>query len=648
MKKRIVALLLAACMALGLCACGSQPDGFVKLDIDDIGEGAGLNSIDVFGDEALVLIYSYGEDIEKPYNLSLWNLKKNKRLCETDFALGGDYGCSAAFDEDGMIVVREWRGEGNEVTFAYDRELNKLENYVPNNKHPEDNYKALGITDFWQGDNYAYYDSLDTQARIFYAQPDRVFFTKTDYAYNAAEDGMKIAFCREEQGKANYEIADYSKGGVINRAELSTSREGYYDGYIGQAKMNEKYLITSVSNEERREEPESSEDESSVESSDESSDESSEESSDESIEESSESSEESSGSESASSEPESSSDESESSVEPSSSEESVPEEPESSDEPQSDPLDVEENDDGETESGEDLEDLGDGEETEDFGEGEEEDCDCGEDGDYYEDVVYLTTIWFWDYTFGASEEAEAANIYSLTLAEVEEKTKTRAAELSEKYGLTVVINPDYSISEGQDLIPNDTCVPAYMYLDLLDETLGEFPEGIFPEMLADGMFEEFRFCIGKSIDDDFSAAYSTNRDGILYIVMGTSSFSKSNIAHEMMHSMEYRMDNIWHQWNKLNPKGFEYYGDPREANNTDYDGNYFVRGYGQANQLEDRATIFEELFTSGVNKDLESWWYADKPGVVAKAKFLCAEIRKSYPSVAAVDEAVWERWLRGL
>ena len=637
MKKRIVALLLAACMAVGLCACGSQPEGFVKLDIDDIGEGAGLNSVDVFGDEALVLIFNYEEDTETPYNLSIWNLKKNKRLREIDFALSGDYGCSAAFDEDGMIVVREWREEGNEVTFAYDRELNKLENYVPNNKHPEDNYKALGITDFWQGDNYAYYDSLDTQARIFYAQPDRVFFTKTDYAYNAAEDGMKIAYCREEEGKANYSIADYSKGGVVNRAALSTSREGYYDGYIGQAKMNEKYLITSVSNEERGEEPDTSEDESSDDSSDESSDESSEESSDESIEESSESGEESSGSDSASSEPESSSDESESSEEPSSSEESVPEEPEeSSDEPQSDPLD---------EAGEN--DDADGEEFEDFGEGEEEDCDCGED-DYYEDVVYVTTIWFWDYTVGASEEADTSDIYSMTLAEVETVTKDRAAEISEKYGLTVVINPDYSISEGQDLIPNDTCVPAYMYLDLLDETLGEFPEGIFPEMLADDMFEEFRFCIGKSIDDDFSAAYSTNRDGILYIVMGTSSFSKSNIAHEMMHSMEYRMDNIWHQWNKLNPKGFEYYGDPREANNTDYDENYFVRGYGQANQLEDRATIFEELFTSGVNKDLESWWYADKPGVIAKAKFLCAEIRKSYPSVAAVDEAVWERWLRGL
>ena len=66
MKKRIVALLLVACMALGLCACGSQPDGFVRLDIDDIGEGAGLNAIDVFGDEALVLIINYGTDAEKP------------------------------------------------------------------------------------------------------------------------------------------------------------------------------------------------------------------------------------------------------------------------------------------------------------------------------------------------------------------------------------------------------------------------------------------------------------------------------------------------------------------------------------------------------------------------------------------------------
>ena len=630
MMKRFAAVIVLVCMVFGLCACGSQAEGFVRLNVSDICENAGLNSIDVYGDEALVLIYSYGQDTEKPYNLSLWDLKKNRQLRSTDFALEGDYGCSAAFDEDGVIIITEWR-EDREVTTAYDRELNRLDNYVPKVRHPEDNYKALGITDLWQGDHYAYYDTLETQCRIFYDQPDRVFFTKIETGYSAAEYGMKIAFCREDEGRTRFDIADYSKGGIVNRAELSTVREGFYDGFTGQVKMNDKYVVTSISNEERRDEPDYSEDseESSGESSEESSVESSMESSEESGEESSESSEESPDSESASSEPESSSAESESGEEPSSSDESAPGEAESSDGPQSDPLD------------------GDGDETEDFGEGEEEDCDCGE-GEYYEESVVVTTIWFWDYTSGGLDDADAADIYSLTLDEVEEQAKSRAENLSEKYGLTVEINPDYSISEGMELIPNDTYVPAYMYLDLLDETLGEFPEGIFREMLNGDMFEEFRFCIGKSIDDDFSAAYSTNRDGVLYIVMGTASFSKSNIVHEMMHSMEYRMDDIWDKWEKLNPKGFEYYGDPREANNTEYDENYFVRGYGQANQLEDRATVFEELFISGVNEELENWWYADKPGVVAKAKFLCTEIRKAYPSVAAVDEAVWERWIRGL
>lgn len=612
--KKIAALVLSACMLLGLCACSPAQNGFVKLDMEAIGKGAGLNSIDVYGDEALVLTYSYGEEIEEPYNLSVWSLKRNKLLRELDFKPEGDYGCSAAFDEDGMIVVTEWRGEGREVTTAYDRELNKLDNYVPKKAHPEDKYNALGVTDYWQGDNYAYYDVGSMHTMIFYDQPDRVYFTDTGTSYSAAEDGMRIVFCHETEGRKYYDMADYSKGGMINHATLATKRAGYYDAYTGDSRMNEKYVITSLSFEEEHEYSEPEEPEYSSETI-----ESTEEIS--SSDESSESSEEISSSEEADSES-GSSDVSASSEEPASSEpeddgESSADESEesSADEPQPDALE------------EEVEDT---------------DCDCGYDGEYYdEDVNTYTEIWFWDYTVGASETADSNEIYYMTLDEIERKTKERAQQMSDKYGLSIVVNPDYGVSEGMELISNDTFVPAYLNLDTLDETLGAFPSGIFDEMRDGGSFDEFRLCIGKSIDDDFSAAYSTNMDGVLYVVLSTSSFNMSNISHEMMHAMEYRLRDIWNDWRKLNPRGFEYYGDLREANNSDYDSNYFVRGYGQSNQLEDRATIFEELFVSGSEGGAD-WWYADKPGVVAKAKFLCDEIRKAYPSVAAVDEAVWE------
>ena len=631
--KRIVAFVIFVCMALGLCACGSREEGFVRLDIADVGGDAGLNSIDVFGDEALVLIHNYGEDAEKPYNLSLWDLKKNKQLRETDFALDGDYGCSAAFDEAGTIVVTKWGAEDSRTTTAYDHELNKLDYYVPSKPHPEDKYNALGVTDFWQGDNYAYYDVGAIRSMIFYDQPDKVFFTETGTSYGAAEDGVRIAFCREEEGGQYYDIADYSKGGMINHATLSTRRAGYYDAFAGECRMNEKYVVTSLSFEEERdysapEEPEEPDHSSElIESSEEisSSDESSE-----SSEEISSSAEDDGGSEGGSSEPVKSSESSDGSELSDGGESSA--EAEDSSEPLPAPAyDVEDS------SEDDFEDGG-------------EDCDCG-DGEYYEeDVNSVTEIWFWDYTVGASETAENGAVYSMTLAEVEQAVKERVAQMNEKYGLNIIINPEERTEENgiSTLENNDTFVPGYLYLDTLDETLGKFPQGMFVEMKEGGEFDDFRIYIGKRITDDFSAAFSSNINGVLYIAMTTSAFTESNIAHEMMHSMEYRMDDIWNKWQKLNPKGFEYYGDPREADNTEYDENYFVRGYGQANQLEDRATIFEELFTSGVNKDLESWWYADKPGVVVKAKFLCAEIRKAYPSVAAVDEAIWERWLRGL
>lgn len=636
--KRIIAFAVFACMAIGLFACAPEKEnGFVKLDREAIGKGAGLNSVDVFGDEALVLVYSYGEEIEEPYRLELWDLERNELKKSIDFSIEGDYGCSADFDDAGMIVVTKWGPEDRRLTTAYDRELNKLDNYVPSRPHPEDKYNALGVTDFWQDDNYAYYDVGTTRSMIFYDQPDKVFFTETGSAYGAAEDGMRIVFCREDEGGRYYDIADYSKGGMINHAALSAKRAGYYDAFAGECRMNEKYVVTVLSFEEERDYSEPEEPEEPDYSSDisESSEEiSSSEESGESSEEISSSGEAESeiddGSEGGSSGTDESSESSDSSELSDGGESSVGSE--DSAEPQPAPAyEVEEI----TEDG--FEDGG-------------EDCDCG-DGEYYEeDVNSVTEIWFWDYTVGASETAEDGAIYSMTLDEVEQKTKDRAQQMSDKYGLNIIINPEERTEENgiSSLENNDTFVPGYLYLDTLDETLGKFPQGMFVEAKEGGEFDDFRIYIGKRITDDFSAAFCGNSNGVLYIAMTTSSFTESNISHEMMHAFEYRMDNIWHQWNKLNPRGFEYYGDPHEADNTEYNDDYFVRGYGQANQLEDRATIFEELFTAGTNEYLENWWYAEKPGVVAKAKFLCAEIRKAYPSVAAVDEAVWERWIRGL
>ncbi|MBQ9558265.1 MAG: hypothetical protein IJU94_06650 [Clostridia bacterium] len=635
--KRITAFVVFACMALTLCACApNKESGFVKLETGDLTD-CSVSSLAVWGDEALILLYNYAGDGEGSYELRRWDLKRNRLINELQLAPGSGYGCSAAYDDDGVVIITEWRGEEKEVTTGYDRDFNKLDNYVPKKVDPEARYKALGVTDFWQDDYCAFYDGSNKRAMIFYDDPSRMYIVTTDYEYSAAEYGMKIAYCKDDEAKNSFCLTDFAAGGIINRSELSTVREGYYNSYGNQTVMNDKYVLVAMEFEERRDYPEpdpdpdssSEEERSSEEESSSEESESGESSEEESSSASSEGAENESSESSGSSEPESSSERESAEDESAESDESSEQQPNAS---------------------EDITELV-GDEYGDGGEEdcEGEDCDCGYDGDYQE-LGTVVDIYVWDFTAGAYDTPDGGNVSVVNCDEIEAITKARADEIGEKYGVKVIVNPEDRTEENgiADLENNETFAPGYMNLDVLDETLGRFPEGIFTEMLNDGMFDEFRIYIAKRINDDFSAAYSNNGNGILYIALTTSFFNASNIAHEMMHSMEYRIRDIWSDWEKLNPRGFDYYGDTREANNSDFNENYFVRGYGQANQLEDRATIFEELFVSGMNEDLENWWYSDKPGVVAKAEFLCAEIRKAYPSVAAVDEAIWERPLNDI
>ena len=644
--KRIIALLILVCMAVGLCACASNKEnGFVKLELGDL-KGYGVNSLSVRGDEALIVLYNNADDAEEPYELRRWDLKGNKLINEMKLATGSGYGYSAAYDDDGVVIITDWRGEDKSVTTGYDRDFNKLDNYVPKKVDPEARYKALGVTDFWQDDYCAFYDSGDKRAMVFYDDPSKMYFVETDAEYAAAKYGMKIAYCKDEEGKNSFRLTDFAAGGIINRAELSTVREGYYNAYGNQTVMNDKYVMTALEFEKKGDYPEpdyyDEEDFSSEE------EQSSEEESSSEESESGESSEEESSSASSDSAESESSDSSGSSGQESSEPESG--EPESSADETSSEQQPNASDDieliGEIGEEEDCEGAGEDGCEEDY---EGEDCNCGYDGDY-QAVETVVEIYVWDFTAGAYDTPESGSVSDINFDEIEAATKARADEIGEKYGVKVIVNPEERTAENgiADLENNETFAPGYMNLDILDETLGRFPEGIFTEMLNDGMFDEFRIYIAKRINDDFSAAYASNSDGILYIALTTSFFSASNIAHEMMHSMEYRIRDIWNDWEKLNPRGFDYYGDTREANNSEFNENYFVRGYGQANQLEDRATVFEELFVSGMNGDLENWWYSDKPGVVAKAKFLCDEIRKAFPSVAAVDEAIWEKPLKGI
>lgn len=253
-----------------------------------------------------------------------------------------------------------------------------------------------------------------------------------------------------------------------------------------------------------------------------------------------------------------------------------------------------------------------------------------------DDGSVVHKIFVWEYGIGAQNSEDSAE--SFAISELQAEADRRAAELGDKYGVTVDVCPDYAPDENKPLYNGETCINEFLCLKELDETLALFPEGMMREMLGE-YFEEFRICLTKSITDGFSGAYSTNSDGVLYVVLAADNFNMSNTAHEMMHAAEYRIRDIWSEWEQLNPAGFEYYNDGTAENNG-YDEEYFTRSYGQENQLEDRATVFEWLFTAGA--DGREAYMINGAGLSRKAKLLCEAIREAFPSVSAVEHAVWE------
>ena len=64
--------------------------------------------------------------------------------------------------------------------------------------------------------------------------------------------------------------------------------------------------------------------------------------------------------------------------------------------------------------------------------------------------------------------------------------------------------------------------------------------------------------------------------------------------------------------------------------------------YARTDSAEDRAETFQQLFDSE-EPVAEQWWYADKPGVQAKAAWLVENIRAAFPSVQAAERACWEK-----
>ena len=192
----------------------------------------------------------------------------------------------------------------------------------------------------------------------------------------------------------------------------------------------------------------------------------------------------------------------------------------------------------------------------------------------------------------------------------------------------------------------------YWILTALDGFVQKLPAGMLRELTAapgsepteaDGL----RVYIVRSIPGDASAFASAWMEPAL-VCFATEEFSPTHLAHEFMHIFDLRLSrslagrgrDLEEEWAALSPD-WAYEPELSQAQRDELEA-CFVSWYARTNSFEDRAETFQTLFDSE-EPVAEQWWYADKPGVRAKARWLTEALREAFPSVQAVEQAAWEK-----
>ena len=233
-----------------------------------------------------------------------------------------------------------------------------------------------------------------------------------------------------------------------------------------------------------------------------------------------------------------------------------------------------------------------------------------------------------------------------------------AEEISRKHHVTVLTWLD-----ALDSVPVEyTLEPEYQVevltdaLNRLDTALSHYPEGFFGKAVSEMGDGELRIGLVRSISGNSKQGTPDLNNGIqywddsmnTYLQLPIGGNLENALHHELFHVIESRIFSsslALDDWEKLNPKGFEYsYNyleyESRQQDILCDDGTpAFADAYGTTFPKEDRATVFacgmmpgnEELFTS--------------PILQAKLRAVCKGIREAYDLKKTDAVLLWEQYL---
>ena len=242
----------------------------------------------------------------------------------------------------------------------------------------------------------------------------------------------------------------------------------------------------------------------------------------------------------------------------------------------------------------------------------------------------------------------------------------KAKELSEKYGVTILIGEQCDteiVDHNADLLLEEADIEQA--LDTLDYAMGRYPEGFFKQFQYN-VYQGLEIQLVGSLRKNYSTDEQVFISGglvshnspykilmaldsrISYEEEGINAVLEKTFYHEVSHVIdrrlefgsEVRQDARYTEegYIALNPEGFEYndsyYGtmDPKYSH-------YFMGHYACTNSTEDRAMLMEEAMQGKINS------FKGKEGLTNKLIYYSEGIRDNFDTTGWPEKLPWEEVL---
>lgn len=272
-----------------------------------------------------------------------------------------------------------------------------------------------------------------------------------------------------------------------------------------------------------------------------------------------------------------------------------------------------------------------------------------------------SNIYRWDVDTLAINDGEVYTSPRYTLKAPDtaglEECKTYAGELSERYGVEILLFTDATAVKPADyILETEYQVPLIRReLEKLSYLLSVYPERFLAQAAENTAGGVIRIALVRSIQGAPETGSMEYVEGVHfwvneapYIAFAVGQTTDKVVHHELFHAIETKVladSQVYYEWDKLNPKGFEYdynYTDWLSREESEYlteEDRAFIDSYAMSFPNEDRARIMEYAMTEGN----ESYFQSEI--MQEKLYQLCLGIRKAFGLTKSEETYPWEQYL---